>query len=373
MLEQVSAVIFEGTSPASPVELELTSIRTAALLDNLDKLNRVTEIGMIYLATNDRQLAELARAKGATVILNHLSPGSFNFGTELKRLILEHRLSKVFYFSGAGCPLVREDEVSSICRRLLNSTRLLYANNVQSADLVAFTVTGDFSGIDLPAMDNTLATTLRDQLGLELALMPFTSGLLFDLDTPADGLVLGDSPFAGPQTRACLSGLDWDYSRLRRAKQVLSGYYQEVALIGRVGAPAIERLNSSLKIRLRVFSEERGMKALGRVKAKQVVSLMGCLIDHAGIPNFFDYLSRIVGAAFIDTRVLMAHYRYSFSDRERFLSDLGRYQEIDHPWLRSFTREAVSCPIPVMLGGHSLVSGSLWTIAEELAAGNIQV
>lgn len=370
MLERVSAVIFEGISPASPVEIELSSVRTAALLDNLDKLNRVEEIGMVYLATNDRRLAELARAEGATVILNRLSPSSFHFGAELRRLILERRLSKVFYFSGAGCPLIREEEVSEICRRLLSSTRLLYANNIQSADLVAFTVTGDLFRVDLPAMDNALATALRDQLGLELQLMPFSRGLLFDLDTPADGLVLGDSPFAGPRTRACLSGLNWDYSRLRRAKEVLKGYYQEVVLIGRVGAPVIERLNSSLKIRLRVFSEERGMKALGRVQAGQVVSLMGYLIDQAGLPEFFGYLSRVAGAAFIDTRVLMAHYRYNFSDRERFLSDLGIFEEIDHPWLKSFTREAICCPIPVMLGGHSLVSGSLWTIAEELSSGS---
>ncbi|HHX86565.1 MAG TPA: hypothetical protein GX693_00110, partial [Firmicutes bacterium] len=120
MLNKVSAVIFEGTSPDSPVEWELSSVRTAALLDNLDKLNRVEEIGKVYLATNDRQLAELARVEGATVILNQISPRSFHFGAEFKRLILEHRLSKVFYFSGAGCPLIKVEEVSAICRRLLS-------------------------------------------------------------------------------------------------------------------------------------------------------------------------------------------------------------------------------------------------------------
>ncbi len=370
MQEQVSLVIFEGISSASPVETELASVRTAALLDNLDKFNRVAGIGDIYLGTNNRRLAELARGEGVKVVLNQLPPSKFHFGAEFKRLVLEHRLSKVFYLSGAGCPLIKEEEIGAICRRLSNRHSLLYANNIQSADLVAFTVSEDFYRVELPAMDNALATALRDQTGLKLELMPLSPGLLFDLDTPIDGLVLGESPSAGPRTRDMFARLDWDCARLRQAKKALGGYCPEVALIGRVGAPAIKCLNSSLRVRLRVFSEERGMKALGRVEAGQVLSLMGYLIDQAGLPKFFDYLSRIVQVAFIDTRVLMAHYRCRLSERERFLSDLGRYEEIAHPWLKELTRAAVCSPIPVILGGHTLVSGSLWVIAEELSSGD---
>ncbi len=263
-----------------------------------------------------------------------------------------------------------EEEISAICRRLSGGTGRLITNNIQSADLVAFNISGAFNRIELPAMDNVLATALRDRLGLKLELTPLSPGLLFDLDTPIDALVLGDSPFAGARTRACLAELDWDYSRLRRAKQVLNGNYREIVLIGRVGAPVMERLNSRLRIRLRVFSEERGMKALGRLERKEVASLMGYLLERAGLPDFFHYLSRVADAAFIDSRLFMAHNRYSFSDRERFLSDLGRFEEIEHPWLKNFTREAFFCPIPVLLGGHSLVSGSLWAIAEELNPGN---
>jgi hypothetical protein len=34
--------------------------------------------------------------------------------------------------------------------------------------------------------------------------------------------------------------------------------------------------------------------------------------------------------------------------------------------VREFTRCAVSASIPVVLGGHSLVSGGLWLLAEAL-------
>lgn len=366
-LERVSAVIFEGSAPLSPVEEMVVRVRRAALLDNLEKLKRVEEIGSVHLVTNDPLLAEQAGASGAQVTFNRIPPDRFHLGEELKKLVRRRNLRKVFYLSGGGCPLISENEIRDIARLLLQREQLIYTNNTQSADMVAFTVTRDLDSAHLPAVDNSLAWALRDHLGIEQELMPQSLGLLFDLDTPADILVLAAGPFAGPHARIVLKELDLDYSRLERAKEVLKGQYQEVVLIGRVGAPVMERLNAVLKLRLRVFSEERGMKALGRMESGEAISLLGLLIEHAGLERFFEYLARVAKCAFIDSRVLMAHHHLRLSDRERFLSDLGQWQEISHPWLQRFTRAAMECPIPVILGGHSLVSGSLWALAAELA------
>lgn len=362
----VSVVIFEGTASAGPVEDMLNSVRQALLHDNLEKLSRISLVERIILVTNNPALAGMARSAGAALVLNRQHPHSFHFGRELKKLILERRLEKVFYLSGAGCPLITPAELEQICGRLAARSRFLYANNIQSADMVAFTVPDNLASVTLPPMDNSLAMTLRDMCSLELELMPQTLGLLFDLDTPADMLVLGAGPFAGPRARALLDALALDYSRLERAKAVLKDSYRDVALIGRVGAPVIERLNALLKLRLRVFSEERGMKALGRIEKGEVSSLLGYLIEHAGTAQFFADLARVAHCAFIDSRVLFAHHRYNFSDGERFLSDLGLWEELEHPWLKEFTRAAGQCPIPVILGGHSLVSGSLWALTCEL-------
>jgi len=366
MGEGVSVVIFEGTAAASPVEKMLVRVRQALLHDNLEKLSRLEGVGRVFLITNNPALAEMARSTGAEMILNRQHPDSFHFGNELKKLVLERKLKKVFYLSGAGGPLITMAELEQICEKLAGRPSLLYANNIQSADIIAFTVPDNFSAAALDEMDNSLAMTLRDQCGMELELMPQTLGLLFDLDTPADMLVLGAGPFAGPRARAVLDDLALDYSLLERAKDVLRDSYRDVALIGRVGAPIIERMNALLKLRLRVFSEERGMKALGRQASGEVVSLLGFLIEHAGLERFFDYLAQVADCAFIDSRVLFAHYKYNFSDRERFLSDLGFWEDIEHPWLKEFTRTAMQCPIPVILGGHSLVSGSLWALTCEL-------
>lgn len=363
----VGAVIFEGSSSTGPLSEMMTRVRQAALLDNLDKMKQVQELSKVYLFTNDEQLADRAAAVGAVVEINSIHPEKFHFGRELKKFLARRPLQKIFYLGGGGCPLITVDEISSICRMLLERDRFLYTNNTQSSDMVAFTLTGNLATADLPAADNSLAWALRDFLGLEMELMPRSPGLLYDLDTPADILVLGAGPYAGERTRQALDSLQLDYSRLERAKRVLTGAYEDVVLMGRVGAPVIERLNSALKLRLRVFSEERGMKALGRVESGEAVSMMGFLLEDAGIDKFFDCLTRVANCAFIDTRVLMAHYRCNLGEEERFLSDLGRWQEISHPWLQQFTRSAVQCSIPVILGGHSLVSGSLWALSWELA------
>jgi len=362
----VNAVIFEGSQPQSDIEEYMVLVRQAALLDNLEKIKLVPYFGQTYLYTNRPELAEPAAELGAEVFLNSISPDQFHYGKQLQTAIREHDLQRVFCLNGAGSPLISVEELKMVCETLLGRENLVYTNNTQSVDVAAFTVPPHLDSIELPAMDNSLALTLRDQLGLEMELMPHSLGLLFDIDTPSDLLVLGAGPFTGPRTKAAIDSLQLDYSTLEQAKAVLGDEYEDVALIGRVGAPIIGRLNAVLKLRLRVFSEERGMKSLGRVEAKEVVSLLGLLIEHAGLEKFFEYLSVLARCAFIDSRVLTYHYQQYPSDRDRFLSDLGLWQEVENPWLKEFTRAAVECPIPVILGGHSLVAGSLWALCSEL-------
>ncbi len=362
----VNAVIFEGSQPRSDIEEAMVLVRQAALLDNLEKIKQVSCFGQTYLYTNRPELVAPAVELGAEVHLNTIPPDQFHYGRQLQAAIRQNELKKVFCLNGAGSPLISADELKMVCETLLGRENFVYTNNTQSVDVAAFTVPPHLDSIELPAMDNSLALTLRDQLGLEMELMPHSLGLLFDIDTPSDLLILGAGPFTGPRTKAAIDSLQLDYSILEQAKAVLSDEYEDVALIGRVGAPIIGRLNAVLKLRLRVFSEERGMKSLGRVEAKEVVSLLGLLIEHAGLEKFFKYLSGLVRCAFIDSRVLTYHFQQYPSDRDRFLSDLGRWQEVENPWLKEFTRAAVECPIPVILGGHSLVAGSLWALCSEL-------
>lgn len=362
----VNAVIFEGGDPSSEIERMMVAVRHAVLLDNIDKMKQVPLIGTIYLLTNYRDLAEEAGLLGVKVLKNRLTEKQFHFGKIFADLINREHLPNVFYMGGASIPLVTIQELEEICTLLLNSGTIIYANNAQSADIIAFTPGSLINKIEPPALDNILGFALRDGTGVEQRLFRHSPGFLFDLDTPADLLVLAGSPLAGPRTRRVIDSLNLDLSRLEGAKNVLRGDYEEVALLGRVGAPIIAHINQNLKVRLRIFSEERGMKALGREERGEVISLMGFFLEEVGVGKFIAYLEKVARCAFWDTRVLMAHLKQRPSTEERFLSDLGYWQEIKNPVIREFTRAAVESQIPIVCGAHSLLLGGLWTLVDEI-------
>ena len=75
-------------------------------------------------------------------------------------------------------------------------------------------------------------------------------------------------------------------------------------------------------------------------------------------------LARLGDAAVIDTRVLLAH-RLGRDEsawpcaEDRFASDLLLPDRIADPWLRALTAAALAAPIPILLGGHTLVGPGL--------------
>jgi hypothetical protein len=358
-------IIFEGNLAHSPVEEMLIQARHGALRDNLDKLLVLPEVERVILVTNRPELAEISHDK-VYIELNSTPPLQFAFGRELLRIIMKYQIRSVMCMGGAAVPLIKPAELVDALSRIAGRERCYVTNNVQSADLLAFNPASVLEHYPAPETDNALVLLLRYDAGFEQLLMPATLGTQFDIDTPTDLLILADSPYGGPCLRQALSAMDLDTTAVRRVKDVLRGEFPEVALIGRIGAPAVARINHNFKVRLRVFSEERGMKALGRLDRNEVVSLLGYWLEEIGPKRFFDYLEKTVSAALIDTRVLFAHMKKPLSDADRFYSDLGMYEKVQDPFVRDFTRAAVECAIPALLGGHSLVTGCVWALVEEI-------
>lgn len=361
----VTAVVFEGGQAHSEVEDQIIQVRKEICLDTLEKLVGVEEIDEVILLTNHGDLSQ--RAEGLGVIVRSTAGRRFHFGTELRDVIVERDIENVLYVSGAAVPLLTGAEFLQISLELKRRRNVVVTNNVQSADLIAFSPARAIDEVSLPDKDNLLATLLKD-IGLRRVLIPNSGRVNFDVDTPVDVLILGLHPGCGKRAKTAIQNLPWNRKNIVRAWDLLREGPREIAVLGRVGPSVITYINSNMVHRMRVFSEERGMKALGREDTGTVVSLIGHFVEALGPPRFFRYLASVADCAFFDSRVVFSHMKKRFSDRERFNSDLLRWDLIEDPWLREFTRASQEVSVPVLLGGHSLVSAGLWVMAETVVA-----
>ena len=364
MRERIIAVIFEGGHPEHWITRDLATLRAAVVMDNIAKLNLLPELDEVILLTNYPHLAAQAKLLGVT--LAEEADGPFHFGRSLQRIVAQSAPDGVICMGGAAAPFMSVEEFRQLAHNLRTNKSVVYANNPQSADIVGFTPAASVLDITPPETDNSLATVLRDQAGLSRILIPHSVGAHFDLDTPTDALIMALSSHTGPRSRSCLAGLGWDLTRLKRAIHRMSQPHCELGLIGRVNPAVMTHINTHTFNRLRVFSEERGMKALAREESGKVISLLGCFLEQVGIEQFFSFLAKVCDVCFVDTRVLFAHFKLQLTEEERFLSDLGQYEDIANPWVRDFTRASTQCEIPVILGGHSLVTGGMWAIIDIL-------
>ena len=357
-------VAFLGGIGGSPVEEMLAEALRAAALDSLEEALGTGAFADALLATDTPD--RLGRLPpGDTVDPDR---GSFHLGRRLAGLIEQHHIESVVYFGAGSVPLLRGSDFAAIASGLRAASRVVISNNFYSGDLIAFRPASALLGVEPPAADNALPRLLRDQAGLESLPLPRSTATQFNIDSPADLAALALHGGAGPRLSCLLSSLDLDIAPYRLCLPLLTDPSAEMLVAGRVGSQVWQYLERETACRVRVFSEERGMVAAQRVSAGGerggARSLIAYHLQAVGVTRFFEELATLGDAAFIDTRVLLAHLGLHPSRADRFLSDLGRATEIEDTFLREFTEAAAKAAIPVVLGGHSLVSGSLMALIE---------
>jgi hypothetical protein len=352
-------VMFFGGMGGSPVE---DSFRQALAEDTLDTLERALESGGVegaILATDD---AELASRCPAGVEVDR-DDRAFHFGERLAEIVYRKELERVVYLGAGSATLMARDDFFSVGRYLGMAWDVVLTNNRYSADFAAFVPGAALLRAEPPARDNLLPRALHDEGGLALQELPRSIATQFNIDTPSDLAVLKVTGRAGPRLSAWLAASDFDCSRYEICLKLLIDSRAQVLLSGRIGSQAWQYLESETACRIRLFAEERGMRAEGREHGK-ARSLLAYHLKEVGCEKFFAEMATLGDAAVIDSRVIFAHLSPELSRADRFLSDLGRYQEIEDPFLREFTEAAMKAPIPVFLGGHSLVAGGLMALTE---------
>ena len=360
---QVSLVIMTGSGGGSEVERMVSQAREAITLDTVQRALAVEAIGDILVVTDSASLAESLRRKPVHVELE--APGEkFHFGRRLREVIAERGIEKVFYMGGGSGALLSVEDIGYIAETILSADGLVIANNFYSTDFAAFTPAQAIESIEPPVVDNDLAWLLVEQAGLPCRELPRNAATQLDVDTPVDLMTLKVHPGVGPHTRRYLDGLELDTSHIEEALGFLTDRDAEVMVAGRVSATTWAYLERETACRVRLFAEERGMRASGRQARGEAMSLLGFYLDEVGVDRFFATLAEMSQAAFLDSRVIFAHRRIWPSAPDRFYSDLRQPEKISDTWLRCFTEAAIEAPIPIVLGGHSLVSGGLYALVE---------
>jgi hypothetical protein len=363
-MRKVSAVIFEGGDPQTQIERDMVILRRAMVLDNLEKFKKSEEIDKIIVATNYPNFRdELLKDKG---IIVDFDQGDFNLGKRLSEIIEKYKLEGVFYLGGAAGPLITVEEINNFCIEVKNTPEIVMTNNVQSSDMIVFAPAEAINKIHIfPVKDNPLGNLLRDT-GLKKVLMPHSTGIHFDIDTPTDMLVLSLNPRIGKNVKQAFKELNYNSNHLIRAKHYLALPYADVVMSGRIGSPVITHVNTEIRCRLRVYSEERGMKYLKREENELVKSLIAKMIDLMGMEGFFNYISTLAHVMFMDTRIVFAHNNLHLIENDRFYADLLMPEKVENQYAKKLTQEIMKAKIPVVPGGHSLVAGGMWSLIETL-------
>lgn len=312
---------------------------------------------------NAAELADrFARARAEDVaILEADDPRPF--GARLRELAADQpdRAGLVVLGSGA-IPLARQRDIRALVAAAGSGEKRALANNRYSADVLAI---GEAAGLrDVPDLraDNALPRWLEEVAGYAVDDLRTRWRLGLDLDSPLDAFIV--DPASAP---AGLS-LETLVEAIAGVRRVAADRRSELVIAGRTNARTLRWLERRTVSRTRALVEERGLRASSPdaaapdepVRARPPRSVLGQLLDDRGPEAFGSILAELGDAAVVDTRVLLAH-RLGTDDaawpgaEDRFAADLLMPDRIVEPWLKALTASAVAAPIPVLLGGHTLV------------------
>jgi hypothetical protein len=149
---------------------------------------------------------------------------------------------------------------------------------------------------------------------------------------------------------------------------------------GRTSAASVAWLERHARCRVRALIEERGLRASSRLAlgartggvaepGRPPRSVLGALLDRDGPAALGVRLAELGDAALVDSRVLLAHRAGVDeagwpSPESRYAADLLDAGAVDDPWLAELTASAADGPIPIVLGGHTLVGPGVRLIAD---------
>jgi hypothetical protein len=311
-----------------------------------------------------RAQAERFGALGTHVVVDEGASDDTSFGARLRAIAGGIPTGGLVVLGSGSVPLATERDLAAFVSTAASPDRRALANNRYSADIVG--VAGAYVLRDLPDLpsDNGLPRWLEEVAGYRVDDLRRRWRLGIDLDSPLDVVLIGAGDARELAGRA--------RERLAAIARVARDRRAELLVSGRTSAATLGWLERSTATRVRAFVEERGLRGSSRlvahpgdpIRSRPPGSLLGALLERDGPEAIGARLADLADAAVVDTRVLLAHRLGPDeatwpSPEDRFASDLLLAERIVDPWLRALTTAAAEAPIPVALGGHTLVGPGL--------------
>ena len=369
MADKVTLLLMVGGWGQSAVERALDGAHRAAARDLLESLLGTGSIGRAVVATDDPAWGDTLTGLPVEVDLD-LQGEPFHFGRRLAGLIERYDAQRVLYSGGGSAPLLGVERWAEVLARLREAEQLVVTNNLHSCDWVGLVPAPEMAPlIAQEANDNAVAWAMAHSAGLPVEHLPASAATRFDLDTPADLLIAQRHPGIGPHLRQFLDRLGWEARQLDGVLATMAREGGSLAVVGRVSSTAWAALERATRCWVRVFAEERGMRASGRQERGEVRSLLADYVQVVGVERFFDELAELADGVLFDNRVILAARKLWPSTFDRFNSDLYRWNRVAEPFLRRFTRAAAEARVPVVLGGHAVVAGGLMALVEAFEMG----
>ncbi|OGO54364.1 MAG: hypothetical protein A2V85_14350 [Chloroflexi bacterium RBG_16_72_14] len=332
-------------------------------------LERVLDAARTALAEHHRE--GFAAAGATTVIVRREPPDDTPFGARLRRLVEELAPAGLVVLGAGAIPLATVGDRRALVGAASSSEQHALANQRYSADAVAIARASEVLSElpDLPS-DNALPRWLAEEAGVVVRDLAARRRLAVDVDSPLDLLLLEgvrgapELPMPADDVAAPVR------ARLVALRRLAADPLAELLVAGRTSAMDLRWLERHTRSRTRVLVEERGLRtanaaaALGRPNRRPPRSVLGELLDRDGPDGIGRLIAGLADGALVDSRVLLAH-RLGADERawppaeDRFASDLLLADAIADPWLRALTAAAGESPVPILLGGHSLVGPGL--------------
>lgn len=367
MAKTIPAILMTPPAGTAPAEKWMARGRLAASLDLIDTLVQNESIAPIFVLAAEEWDRAAFKSAGVEVLEEQGQP--FHFGKVLAGIVDQGGHERLAYFGGASAPLLQDSLLHDAVESLIQASGpSAVVNNLHSTDWALLNSAHVLTDLaDRLPTDNPLGWVLKHEAGFTVKALEPCAATRVDLDTPADLILLTGYPSLGREITRFLASLPGELKqRGEELRAVLTSPGSTLIVIGRSSSDAWKQLERETQIWVRLFVEERGMSASGRLQRGEVRSLLAGWLESLGPEIFIEELATLGDAVLWDTRVWMAHRGKFPTAADRFAADLGWFDQIEDPALRRLTHVVANSSIPIITGGHGVVSGGVYALTEGL-------